>query len=101
MTTVPAPEPAFEQQEQIAIQLSNIFLPTAARKRQAIRDRGGYFVHYTNAAAALGIISSKRIWMRNAKCMADFNDWCAAKPSGYTQNVTVAAEPNCSMVDIK
>ena len=32
------------------------------------------FVHYTSAEAALGIIKSKRIWMRNTTCMADYRE---------------------------
>jgi hypothetical protein len=30
------------------------------------------FAHYTSAEAALNIIRSKRIWMRNATCMTDY-----------------------------
>lgn len=37
--------------------------------RQPIR-----FVHYTSAEAALNIIRSKRFWMRNATCMADYRE---------------------------
>jgi hypothetical protein len=32
------------------------------------------FVHYTSAEAALSIINSKRIWMRNASCMSDYRE---------------------------
>jgi hypothetical protein len=32
------------------------------------------FVHYTTAEAALKIISSKRVWMRNTQCMIDFRE---------------------------
>jgi hypothetical protein len=32
------------------------------------------FVHYTSAEAALKIISQKRLWMRNAICMADYRE---------------------------
>lgn len=31
-------------------------------------------MHYTSAEAALGIIRSKRIWMRNATCMTDYRE---------------------------
>lgn len=32
------------------------------------------FVHYTTAEAALSIIKTKRIWMRNTTCMSDFRE---------------------------
>jgi hypothetical protein len=32
------------------------------------------FVHYTSAKAALSIINSKRMWMRNARAMADYSE---------------------------
>ncbi len=32
------------------------------------------FVHYTSAEAALSIIKSKRIWMRNTTCMSDYRE---------------------------
>src|SRR5258708_12111714 len=32
------------------------------------------FVHYTPAEAALRIIETKRIWMRNVTCMSDFSE---------------------------
>ena len=32
------------------------------------------FVHYTSAEAALNIIRTKRLWMRNAVCMADYRE---------------------------
>ena len=32
------------------------------------------FVHYTSADAALKIINSKRMWMRNTNCMADYSE---------------------------
>jgi hypothetical protein len=32
------------------------------------------FVHYTSAEAALNIIKTKRMWMRNTTCMADYRE---------------------------
>jgi hypothetical protein len=32
------------------------------------------FVHYTSADAALKIIGSKRLWMRNTNCMSDYRE---------------------------
>src|ERR1700751_1472030 len=51
-------------------------MPYAARKEDALfgtRDEAR-FVHYTTAEAALSIIKSKRIWMRNTTCMADYRE---------------------------
>ena len=31
-------------------------------------------MHYTTAEAALKIIDSKRVWMRNTTCMADYRE---------------------------
>ena len=66
---IPTPE-----QLQFLEQLSAIFMPYAARRRQAVIQRNGRFVHYTSAASALQIISSKCIWMRNATCMSDYSE---------------------------
>jgi hypothetical protein len=57
-----------------ALKLSSIFLPYASDRRERVRKRKGRFVHYTSAANALSIIKTKRIWMRNATCMADFRE---------------------------
>ena len=32
------------------------------------------FVHYTSADAALSIIKTKRMWMRNTSCMSDYRE---------------------------
>jgi hypothetical protein len=54
---------------------------TAARRpiseagRQGAKGLTAFrFAHYTSAAAALDIINSKRIWMRNTSCMADYSE---------------------------
>jgi hypothetical protein len=54
--------------------LSAIFLPYATSRRERAIKNGGRFAHYTSADAALKIISSKSIWMRNATCMSDFRE---------------------------
>jgi len=57
--------------------LGNIFMPLAASKalvKWPKRDGVARFVHYTSADAALKIITSKRIWMRNTVCMTDFRE---------------------------
>jgi hypothetical protein len=56
--------------------LESIFMPSARRARDSAYQNGKArrFVHYTTAENALKIIKSKRIWMRNTNCMADFRE---------------------------
>ena len=56
--------------------LEVIFHPFARRRRtEWYQDKPtARFVHYTTAQAALKIITSKRLWMRNATCMADYRE---------------------------
>jgi hypothetical protein len=61
--------------------LEDIFLPYAAgekieaRRRQGVLERGNLrFVHYTSAEAALGILRSKRLWLRNTQSMVDYRE---------------------------
>jgi hypothetical protein len=72
-----------EEQLQLLFQLESIFMPQAKRQRDeayAKLLRSGNtdgqlrFVHYTSAEAALKIIHSKRLWMRNATCMSDYRE---------------------------
>ena len=62
-----------KQLEDIARTL-DIFYPHAARARRRMIESQGRFVHYTTAANALNIIRSKRVWMRNTTCMADYRE---------------------------
>ena len=67
------------EQIQIVMRLDEIFTPQAKRQRdEAYQRRAGKedlrFAHYTSAEAALSIIKSKRLWMRNATCMADYRE---------------------------
>jgi hypothetical protein len=73
------------EQVQIALQLEQIFMPQAKRQRDEAYKRQAKpgedtaaqelrFVHYTSAEAALKIIRSKRLWMRNTNCMADYRE---------------------------
>ena len=60
----------------LAIQLDNIFAPHSRTRRNELyskRDQAR-FVHYTSAEAALSIIQTKRIWMRNTMCMSDYRE---------------------------
>jgi hypothetical protein len=67
-----------QEQFQLMIRLESIFMPVARRQRDAHYDGGknptARFVHYTSAEAALSIINSKRIWLRNTTCMADYRE---------------------------
>ena len=59
---------------QRTIQLERIFMPNARARRDALYDgqKPARFVHYTSAEAALNIIRTKRVWMRNTTCMSDY-----------------------------
>ena len=66
-------------QIQRSTKLEGIFLPHARKQRDDLY--AGYadedsprFVHYTSARNALSIIQTKRLWMRNTNCMADFRE---------------------------
>jgi hypothetical protein len=61
----------------LSMRLEGIFMPFARKKRDKVyenQDKPTRFVHYTSAEAALGIIRSKRIWMRNTTCMSDYRE---------------------------
>jgi hypothetical protein len=70
--------PAFSEEDILAAaKLETIFMPSARRRRDTIYANLGKpirFVHYTSADAALSIIKSKRIWMRNTTCMTDYRE---------------------------
>lgn len=72
-----------KEQIELGMQLESIFMPHGSRQRQeANRKQNGdpksrqglRFAHYTSAEAALKIIKQKRMWMRNATCMADYRE---------------------------
>jgi hypothetical protein len=63
--------------------LARIFAPYATQQIDEIYGDPAFsqlgsvskrFVHYTAAEAALEIIKTKRFWMRNALCMADYRE---------------------------
>jgi hypothetical protein len=60
------------------LKLEAIFLPYATKKRNVVYENrtkdSARFVHYTSADAALKIIRSKRVWMRNTTCMSDYRE---------------------------
>jgi len=69
------------EEYQLWIRLEGIFTPYARAKRDAFyhtdnneNPRPQRFVHYTSAEAALSIIKTKRVWMRNTTCMSDYRE---------------------------
>jgi hypothetical protein len=62
------------EQQAVTEKLARVLMPYARERRdEAIKNRQR-FVHYTSAEAALKIINSKALWMRNVTCMADFSE---------------------------
>lgn len=70
---------------ELSVRLEAIFMPQSKRQRDAayakLKQSGNFqedeelrFVHYTSAEAALAIIRSKRVWMRNTTCMSDYRE---------------------------
>jgi hypothetical protein len=66
------------EQFQLAVRLEAIFSSYARKQRDNLYAAGAKtsarFVHYTSAEAALKIFASKRVWMRNTTCMADYRE---------------------------
>jgi hypothetical protein len=69
------------EQRQLLMKLESVFLPSSLRRRtdfyrnpQSGENPSARFVHYTSADAALNIIRTKRIWMRNTTCMTDYRE---------------------------
>jgi Protein of unknown function (DUF2971) len=62
---------AFSPEMQLGRKLEGIFLPETRKRRDEYYTRSRKMAHYTSAEAALKIIGTKRIWMRNTTCMAD------------------------------
>ncbi len=59
--------------------METIFTPYATQQREKFygdepHKQSAKFVHYTSADAALKIITSKRLWMRNTTCMTDYRE---------------------------
>jgi hypothetical protein len=59
--------------------LAKIFLPYASKQqleyfKKTPEQKSAQLVHYTTAEAALNIIRTKRFWMRNTVCMADYRE---------------------------
>jgi hypothetical protein len=85
MTSETPPQTVTKEQFELNAKLESIFMPQAHKSRNEAFKRDATsgakpedvalrFVHYTSAEAALSIIKAKRIWMRNAMCMADYRE---------------------------
>jgi hypothetical protein len=66
-------------QVEFAKRADRIFSPAYMRQMQTFYGRQpdqsqARFVHYTSAEAALGIIQTKRFWMRNVTAMSDYSE---------------------------
>lgn len=59
-------------EHEIIKKMGNIFMPYADDRRAEMVRRQGRFIHYTSADNAIRIIQTKKVWMRNAKCMNDY-----------------------------
>ena len=72
----PMPAPPSDAEMEELRQLASIFLPHSyKRSLQAYPEKqSAKFAHYTSADAAMQIIETKRFWMRNAMCMADYSE---------------------------
>lgn len=55
-------------------QLEQIFFPDLLERSNSIQKNNTRFVHYTNAEAAMHILRSEQVWMRNSMCMSDFSE---------------------------
>lgn len=54
--------------------VAGIFFPYAMREIARVRDNNVRFVHYTSADAALKILRSERLFLRNSSLMNDFSE---------------------------
>lgn len=85
MASEPSTPLMTDEQFQFVAKLEGIFMPYARKQRDetyarqnkpdvAVNAASLRFVHYTSAEAAANIIKTKRLWMRNAMCMADYRE---------------------------
>ena len=76
MTSVDQRQSPTPEQDRI-MRLRCIFMPYASKKAHEFYEASKFyarFVHYTSAEAAMQIIKSKRIWLRNTTCMSDYSE---------------------------
>jgi hypothetical protein len=51
-----------------------IFTPLLLKKGNSADKSNLRFVHYTSAEAAMNIIKTQRVWLRNTQCMNDYSE---------------------------
>jgi hypothetical protein len=56
------------------VRLVQVFFPHTYEAHLHVKKAGTRFVHYTNANAAMNILRTKTVWMRNSSCMSDFSE---------------------------
>lgn len=54
--------------------LQSLFFPHAIERMNFVKNRGIKFAHYTSAYAAMQILGSGELWLRNAALMNDFSE---------------------------
>jgi len=52
--------------------LAEIFFGFAYARQLSVKEKATRFVHYTNAEAAMNILRTKEVWLRESSCMNDF-----------------------------
>ncbi len=57
-----------------ARRLTGIFMPYAAGRLEQVRAVKKRFAHYSSAENIFKIISSRTMWLRNTRCMADYSE---------------------------
>jgi Protein of unknown function (DUF2971) len=90
--------------------LADIFVPLSREKSKFLYPDGekspaAKFVHYTSADAALKILRTKRLWMRNTLCMGDYREiqyghdmtlYAFNNENGKLREEFIAAVDSCS-----
>ena len=61
-----------ETQHEVGQRLAGIFMPDMVTRIAEVRDSNKSFIHYTSVDAAIKIITSEEVWLRNARVMNDF-----------------------------
>lgn len=64
------------EQKSLSKVLLNIFMPyTVSKMDEHYKGQShALFIHYTSAEAAINIIKTKLMWMRNTTCMSDYSE---------------------------
>jgi hypothetical protein len=90
--------------QDLAEQVTQIFMPLAQERMKEAKDKKIDFVHYTTAENALSILRSRNVYMRNTVCMNDYREFghgmdlllSAFKGGSNTRTEFFAALNSCS-----